>query len=578
MMFLMTRTNPARPPYVNDRPLNADELIREAYAVVAEPERLFDLQLRLARAQQRFGDETAVIGEHLDQIGDLFDALHLGPDADFSNYSLAPHADVDGVPARAPLLSLDETLHVLDAGDDAWPGGAVPQPREIAPDWLFGPTREARQRVRKFIRQSGENAVCFTRLFAGPDDPRGFMVMGQLHEHEGQRSVAFTRVRLEWEDDAGARFAEVMGLSEAETALTAAIVSGASVAEFAEERGRSVGTARNQMKAVLRKLGIGSQSELVSLYAGFVSSLSLQASSQTREDRPAFGHVADLPDGTQLNFARYGRAGGRPVILLHGAIEGPFMPPNVQQAAYAADLEIFVPWMPFYSDTDRMRDPKACVENFTARLEGFCAALKIEHCGLMACSVSCAYGFAAAARLPHLFVGMVAFALVMPLSQIDEIEGVHPLWRAPLLLGRSAPGAVELMVRAVVKLAMRGEAHLYFGRLFKDSPRDLATLHRPDVASTVRQAFQNRPDKAQRAMAHAVLIQALDWNEWIEKCETPVRVVIAQEDVVHKPELQVEFCQRHGFDAVGPLPGLGGFALFQDPHLIFAEMRSLFDS
>ena len=560
---------------MNEKAIDPDELIREAYAVVAEPERLFDLQMRLARAQQRSEEEAAIIGQHLDQVGELFDALHLGPDADFSKVALVP-SDTASVAGAEPVLTIDRDMKVTGAVGSIW-NDHPPAAGEFAPEWLFGPLPETRRRVQRAMREDGDTGVHYFRLYAGPDDMRGFMTMAHFAERNGARVMEFTNLRLEWHEEAGARFARVMGLSETEAALTARIVSGGSVADFAEERDRSVGTARNQMKAVLRKLGIGSQSELVSLYAGFASSLSLQESTIPREDRPALGDVAHLADGTTINFARYGRAGGRPAILLHGALEGPFMPAIVEQAAHAAGLEIFVPWMPFYSDIERPSDPKGTIERFVATLDAFCVALKIEQCGLLACSISCAYGFAAANRLPHRFIGLVAFALPVPMNEVHEIEGVNPLWRAPLLLGKNAPVAVSMLVRAVVKLAMRGEAHIYFDRLFQDSPRDLATLHRPDVAAIVRKAFQERPDKAQRAMAHAVLVQALDWSDWLEGIEIPVRVIIAEEDPVHKVEVQTQFCNRRGLGIVGPVEGLGGFSLFQRPQLVFAELRSFFD-
>lgn len=561
---------------MKEKAIDPDELIREAYAVVAEPERLFDLQMRLARAQQRSQEEARIVGEHLDQVGALFDALHLGPDADFSKVSLVPSEEMDDSNGAEPVLTLDRDFRVIGAAGWVWSGHA-PEEREFAPDWLFGPLPETRRRVQRAMREGDDEGVYYFRLFAGPEDIRGFMTMAHFAERDGAVVMEFTGLRLEWQEEAGERFARIMGLSETEAALTARIVSGGSVADFAKERDRSVGTARNQMKAVLRKLGIGSQSELVSLYAGFASSLSLRENTVPRKDRPALGDVARLANGSTINFARYGRAGGRPVILLHGAIEGPFMPAIVEQAAHAAGLEIFVPWMPFYSDIERPSDPKGTVERFLATLDAFCNALRIEQCGLLACSISCAYGFAAAKRLPHRFIGLVAFALPVPMNEVHEIEGVNPLWRAPLLLGKNAPGAVNMLVRAVVKLAMRGEAHIYFDRLFQDSPRDLATLHRPDVAAVVRKAFRERPDKAQRAMAHAVLIQALDWSDWLEDIEIPVRIVIAEEDPVHKVGVQVQFCQRRGFSIVGPVEGLGGFSLFQQPARVFAEVRSLFD-
>jgi DNA-binding CsgD family transcriptional regulator len=53
------------------------------------------------------------------------------------------------------------------------------------------------------------------------------------------------------------------GLTEAEACLAAALVAGSALETYAQARGVSIGTARNQLKQVLAKVGVPRQSELV---------------------------------------------------------------------------------------------------------------------------------------------------------------------------------------------------------------------------------------------------------------------------------------------------------------------------
>jgi len=62
--------------------------------------------------------------------------------------------------------------------------------------------------------------------------------------------------------------AERYGWSPAETALCGHLLDGGSVRSFAERRGVSFHTARNQMRGVLEKAGVQRQSALVALVAG----------------------------------------------------------------------------------------------------------------------------------------------------------------------------------------------------------------------------------------------------------------------------------------------------------------------
>ena len=55
----------------------------------------------------------------------------------------------------------------------------------------------------------------------------------------------------------------VYGLTNAEAHLASELVEGASLAEAAADRGVEIGTARTQLKAVLRKTSARSQADLV---------------------------------------------------------------------------------------------------------------------------------------------------------------------------------------------------------------------------------------------------------------------------------------------------------------------------
>ncbi|MEM7700356.1 MAG: hypothetical protein AAF251_00320 [Pseudomonadota bacterium] len=554
--------------------LNPDDLIREAYSVVAEPEKLFDLQVQLELAQARSDEAVAALDPHFEQIGAMFDAIHLGPEADFSQMALSP-GDPDPVLASdAALLVLDEDLRLVAFREKDWAEQRLAT-RQYAPDWLFGYHSDALRRVRRGFNEGAPGEILYFRMYGGEEDARGFMVQAELVEFGAHKRLSFHKVSLEWEESDGRQFAQAMGLSEAERELTAFIVDGRSVAEFATSRGRSVGTARNQMKAVLRKLGIGSQAELVSLYAGFAGSLALRDWAPQNSDAEEGQSIA-LPGGPPLRYERYGLPGGRPVLLLHGAIEGPFLTPNLQHRAHSAELDLFVPWMPFYSDKDRPSDPRARIEWFVERLDQFCEAMRIDRCPILACSLSSAYGLAALKRHPERFVGLVACGFTPPFDRLGELGELNPIWRAPLVLSRTAPGVVELLVRSVVRLAMKGEAYRYFDKLLKDSPVDRMTLNQPDIASVVRKAFQARPDKAGRALAHAIQVQALDWSPWLDDHARPVRIVMGEQDVVHSPQVQRGFCESCGFETIGPLTDVGGFSLFQTPERIFHEVRRFY--
>ena len=63
----------------------------------------------------------------------------------------------------------------------------------------------------------------------------------------------------------GERWAQQYGLTQAETALAAALVAGGSLREFAEQSGKKQSTARSQLLSIFRKTNTARQIELVQL-------------------------------------------------------------------------------------------------------------------------------------------------------------------------------------------------------------------------------------------------------------------------------------------------------------------------
>ena len=69
--------------------------------------------------------------------------------------------------------------------------------------------------------------------------------------------------------------ARVLGLTPTESRVTAALARGASLREYADEAGVSIGTARWTLKRILQKTGARRQSQLVALVLRSIASLAV---------------------------------------------------------------------------------------------------------------------------------------------------------------------------------------------------------------------------------------------------------------------------------------------------------------
>lgn len=548
-----------------------DRLIREAYEVVAQPERLFDLQLRAAQAADRGGDAPEVLAPHIEQAGAIFDRVHFADDADFGSVSLGPDTQGASLGADA-VFTIDASLRVVGP-----PSLADLATGEVLPDFATGFDTERRARLKRFAEGRDTRQSLILRVHRAQEDTRGAPMIATLRSEDGERRVDIRRLNLVWNEQVARAFAIAMGLSSAESELIRYLVEGRSLADFAEVRERSIGTARNQLKAAMRKVGVASQSELVALYAGFAEAWRLRqlgpgGGVQTEIVQHA---VARLGDGSEMAFERYGVPDGIPVLMLHGAIEGPFLPPDLERRARDEGFDLIIPWMPFYAQRSASDDILGTVERFAERARMLLDALSVARCVILATSFSSVYGLAVRALLGDRVSGVVLTGSPIPLRDGRTIATRNPLWRAPLMLARTSPVFLDMLVRAVVRLSMRGETYRYFDRLLEKSPLDRETLRRPDVQATVRRAFMARPDRAARGMAMGLLMILQDWSRWLDAPGAPVRVLVGEEDTIHDIAAQREYCAEHGFEAVGPIAGAGAFMLFQRPGLVLAQLREL---
>ena len=548
-----------------------DRLIREAYEVVAQPERLFDLQLRVAKVAEDGGDVPAMLAPHIEQVSAIFDRVHFADDADFGGVALGPdtHHTAHGPDV---VFTIDAGLRVI--ASPALPDLVAGQP---LPEFATGLEAERRARLKRFAEGRDPRQSMILRVHRTAEDTRGAPMIATLRNEKGERRVDFRRLNLAWDERVAQEFATGMGLSAAESELMRYLVEGRSLADFAEDRERSIGTARNQLKAAMRKLGVASQSELVALYAGFAEAWRLRQLGPGGGVQNAIVQhaVARLGDGSEMAFERCGVAGGIPVLVLHGAIEGPFLPPDLEQRARDEGFDLVIPWMPFYAQRSVSDDILGTVERFAERARMLLDALGMDRCVILATSFSSVYGLAVRALLGERVTGVVLTGSPIPLRDGRTIATRNPLWRAPLMLARTSPAFLDMLVRAVVRLSMRGETYRYFDRLLEKSPLDRETLRRPDVQATVRQAFMARPDRAARGMAMGLLMILQDWSRWLDVPGAPVRVLVGEEDTIHDIAAQRDYCAEHGFEAVGPVAGAGAFMLFQRPGLVFAQLREL---
>ncbi|WP_339822807.1 hypothetical protein [uncultured Parasphingorhabdus sp.] len=544
-----------------------DPLIRDAYAIAAQPERLMKL---LTLLQKPGAANEGDLQPHFANVTELLTEIDPSVGDDFSTYA----RDLEGTNGllAQPDLSLSTSMTVLNVDEQIFKSSELNGGRSV-PDWLFGVDGEAYTQVEKLLK-GRSTGPAIVRLYTDRDDDRGVLFAAQL-SGGSNAELDFRVMRLRWNDVIGNAFARSLELTATEEQLAEHLVNGLSVIEFAALRKRALGTARNQLKTLLRKLGIGSQTELISLYAGFSSAFATAESQEQNLPSSRSSHKLTLQDGSALPFEVYGDPDGKPVLYLHATIDGAYLTTRQQEAAAQHGLRVIAPWLPFYAGSKMASTGLAVVGEFIERLVHLLDQLEIKRCTVVSARVAAPYGMAAIRSHPNRFCGLVMAGAILPAGDDNDFSHLAMGYRAPLRLARIAPSFVRLYFAAVSTMVRRGKSMAYFQSIYGESAADMLTLNRPDVADLMQRSMKRTFEDGYESTAQQAILTASDWSKWCRDLEVPVTVISGAEDRLAPPDMVEKFCDRYGFNLIGPLQDVGSLAIQQVPHQIFEEAAKI---
>lgn len=551
-----------------------DKLIRDAYGVVAKPDRLLELLSLLQSDASDRAHDMSVLQAHFDRIVDLLDEIDPNIGDDFSGFAgqVSEPAKQDGLHI-GPEFALNRNLRIVSIHGD------LPQAWDAAvgralPDWVWDLDLSGSRKLKTALSSGDLLNPVMVRLCHEDSDESGTLFVATISDSP-EPAAALRAIRLRWDEQSGAAFSTVLRLTDTEAQLARYIVDGLTVRQFARARGRSLGTARNQLKALLKKLGIGSQLDLVSLYGGFHASFrAAQFQQSSTADRDSSHHFTTR-DGGSLPYEIHGKPDGRPLLYLHATADGALLTPRQIQAARANGYRVIAPWLPFYAGSDLPVFGLEAVDKFVLRLIELLDHLEVGTCPVVTVRVSAPYGFALLKKFPDRFAGLVTAGATTPHRSSQDYAHLSLGYRAPMRLAGIAPGFVKLYFAAAAAMMRKGDGTSFFKSLYGSSPADLAALEDEEVQHVMRRTLQRTFQDGYNAPLQQTLLSVADWSAYCDGLQKPVVMICGKEDGLGPPDKQQAFCETYGFELIGPLDNVGSLAMHQVPRLVFDTVANL---
>ena len=417
-------------------------------------------------------------------------------------------------------------------------------------------------------RMAGGGATAVAFVMTPPDGPALHMVATPADD---PTLLVLRSARSRWTALLGEMMREAFDLSNAEIDVVSLLVDGHDLPEIATARDRKLNTVRTQIKAILRKTHTRTQAQLIRLALNLAAHLP-----DTGEGARARSDVAflTLPSGRRMPWRRLGPVRGRPVLFLHGMLDGIAVTSAADDLLHRLGLQLIAPERPFFgSAPGDASSPADAVDRFADDLDALCAHLRLEAPVVIGHMAGAVYAFGLAARHPGRVRAIVAVAGGVPILSPRQFEAMSARQRLVAFTARYAPTALPFILRAGIRQIDAGGEHRFVSALYQSSPLDQTALRRQEVFEIVTDGVRYAVEQGHHAFEIDSYHVVRDWSDLVAGSTCPVHLVHGRSDPVVAADTVAAFAERLGARATLDMIEDGGqLVYYTHPERVLAQV------
>lgn len=478
----------------------------------------------------------------------------------------------------AASILLDETGHIV------WYNGAASRYFDLRrlsrieelPLWER--SREALDEMIAQLKNPTQDAGGKTvlRMYSKPADKTLFLLAERVANGDSEALIMVNQVVSSWSESVGEMLSGSFGLSPAEVQIAEGLVVGADITEIAKQRSSSVNTVRTQVKALLSKTGVGSQTDLVRLLVS-LNGTADDASIKQQHVRRGQTFRFRQRDGRMVPYHRFGPQNGRPFVMLHGMLDGCDMSQNAVDLLHTHGITIYAPERPnFGSAVGGDGEAKTAPERLACDIEDLLDHLDIESAGLVGHMAGSIYAFAAAAQLGARASSIVSVAGGVPILSSDQFATMSSRQRLVAYTARYTPKLLPFVLRAGIRQLDFGGEESFMRALYEHAPADLEAINTGDTARIIASGYHFSIAQGHRAFEIDSYQVVRDWSRFVEKSEAPIILIHGALDPVVSANSVEAFAARLGQRARLIIDDdAGQLLLYRNPEMVVTVLAGL---
>ena len=518
--------------------------------------------------------------------------LHLS-DLKVSNPEIAAHFELalrliermNDTPERIPESG--PRMLINQAGQILW--------QNVEADRRFGKGRRV-QALEQGMSEAHRDTL-FHFLHALGSDAAPAPAVIQIAPSDGMRPVAFRAEAIRrdqtetvallsalsspWTATTERLLVDTHGLSDSECAICALLSDGMAPMSIAQERGTSVATVRTQIKKIQSKTQTRSQAELVA----HINAMQRVAETLPKPDpvpalaTPVSGRLSsERLSGRHLPIEEHGPADGRPVLFIHGMLDGTGGIARLRQRLHALNLRLICPHRPSFGTSSPQFGP---AQEAPARLAADMAEILDRRgitrpvvVGHMAGAVYTADAACACdAR------GIVHVSGGVPILSTRQFDSMSRRQRLVAYTARYMRSVLPFILNAGIRQIKSGGAETFLASMYEHAPVDNELLKDRDIQSLFLNDYRFSVAQGNAAFSIDSELVVQDWTPAFDRASpVPVHLIHGAHDPVVAIDSVRDFAARHA-DRVKltVVEDAGQLVLYQEPDIVLKAVAGMFD-
>lgn len=556
---------------------NRSKLIEYLYRVAIEPERYDDLMsawdgvLSVAAKEGASNIDDAELERHVLQASTILQRL----------------GDIP-VPPEALALSINRDPNPALLIDDHGTVVAINQAAGIRFSLKLGEKindldaqKENLQSALNQLSSKTSDSAALAGLFEVlcKDKPDKLMLALSVAEcpHDNKVAGLLSTLAPAWSPQIIEALRHHFSLSPVETDIVHRLARGQDIRKISDARGKSINTVRTQVKTILRKTKLDSQVELVR-FAGFLERFNqpddapYQPTEKPGKIYQTEKNFLQTNTGTRLEYTIVGPSDGRPVLFIHGMLDGCSLTQEGLKQLHRRNICFIAPSRPCFGNSDPDLQPGDRAWNLAGMVEQLLDELGIERLLVIGHMAGSVYAANIAARLKNRITGIFNVGGGVPIISHKQFAMMSPRQRLIAQTAVNAPALLPMFLKAGIILLRSGGADTFLNALYREAPVDLAIASQPEVKAYLYEGYLFATVQGHKAFQFDALEVTRNWRDITSKVTCPIMLVHGCHDPVVRIETVRDYVAQSKNCQLVESETSGQLILASQPELVFNEL------